>query len=288
MVNNGGYMYSGIIRTFAVSLVLLFLAVACSKESGTEPPSPDPNPSGVYLGETPPALTPKIFSPGFISPTTSFDFAPTFSVDGTEIYFTRRAGAASAQNIYESHQVNGVWTTPAPVSFSAGYMAMEPHLTLDNRTIYFTWQKTGQEGIWAVDRTANGWSAARYVGQGMFVSSDVNGQIYLTDLRNNPATVSGVTLSGGLFTNYRVLCAGAHPCIAPDGSYIVFDVDGGTHLKVCFLQQNGAWGNLVDLSQHGLPVSAGIASISPDGNYLFYLYNSDICWVSTNLIKNLR
>jgi len=285
-------MYSDILRTLLLSIILLIITSACSKESGTEPAPVPPvviaNPSGAYLGETPPALTPKIFSAAFISPTTSFDFAPTFSADGKEIYFTRRTGAASAQNIYESHQVNGTWTTPAPVPFSTGYMAMESHLTPDNRTMYYVWQKTGQEGIWAVDRTTTGWSAARFVGQGMFVSSDLTGQIYLTDLRNNPATVSKVSLSGGLFNNYQILWTGAHPCIAPDGSYLVFDVDGGTHLKVCFLQQNGTWGNPVDLSQHGLPVSAGIASISPDGNYLFYLYNSDIYWVSTDLIKNLK
>jgi Tol biopolymer transport system component len=148
--------------------------------------------------------------------------------------------------------------------------------------------KPNRNGIWAVDRTSTGWSAARYVGEGMFVSSDSSGQLYITNLRTNPNNLAKVTLANGLFTNYETIRAGAHPCIAPDGSFLVYDINSGTHLMVCFREGSGNWGPAIDLTQHGLPSSAGIATISPDGKYLFYMYNGDIYWVSTDLIKNLK
>lgn len=245
------------------------------------------NLTGPYLGQSTPVLTPQVFAPGVISISTSFDFAPSFSRDGRELYFTRRIG--TAQNvIYETHQVNGEWTTPAPTPFSSGYMAFEPHVTYDNRVLYFGWSNPGGEGIWAVDRTESGWSAPRFVGPGMYVSSDSSEQVYVTNLTTNPPSLAKVTVSGGIFTNYTFIRAGAHPCIAPDGSYLIYDINGGTHLMVSFKLDNGTWGTAIDLTQHGFPASAGIGSISPDGRYFFYLYNSNIYWVSTDVIKSLR
>jgi len=252
--------------------------------------------SGPYLGQVPPGLTPQVFAPGFISLSNASDYAATFSPDGTELYFTRRL--ASGQNIYETHLVDGIWSTPAQVAFSAGSNAHEPHLTLDNSTLYFGWFHSlppgetsvieMEYGIWATDRTATGWSEPRYVGQGMNVSSDLNGQLYVTDLSVDPDSISLVTLTGGRFTAWETINAGAHPGIAPDGSYLVYDRDGGEHLFVRFRLSDGTWGQSIDLTRHGVPVNAGIASISPDGLYLFYAFDGDLYWVSTEIIAASR
>jgi hypothetical protein len=247
-----------------------------------------------YFGQTPPELIPEVFAPGIISVPTTVDYACTFSPNGHEVYFTR--STASTQTIYVTRLVDGTWTTPSPVSFSAGYPAHEPHLTLDDATIYFGWFRAvppgevsyvGDYGIWAADRTQAGWSAARYVGQGMFVSSSADGRLFVTDISSEPFYIAQVHLTAGRFTSYARIAAGTHPCIAPDGSYLVYDIEAGKHLVVRFRQPSGTWGALVDLTSHGIPLQAGIASLSPDGKYLFYSYNGDSYWVSTGLIEAL-
>jgi len=166
-------------------------------------------------------------------------------------------------------------------------------VTLDNKTLYFAsilplpaGEKSSEGfGIWAVDRTPAGWSEARYVGDGMFVSSDQEGQVYVTDLRTR--SLAKATLTDGRFTKLESLGAGIHPAIAPDGSYLVYD-DGDGNLAVKFLQSDGSWSAPKSLAQQNIPAAASIASISPDGRYLFYTYTGDLYWVNTEIIAHLQ
>jgi hypothetical protein len=250
--------------------------------------------SGPYLGQVPPGLSPQVFAPGFISLASSNEYSAAFSADGSEFYFTRQF--PNDQNLYETHLVAGIWSEPAPVAFSARYGAHEPHITLDGLVLYFGWFRAVPEGessdmdygIWAVDRITGGWSEPRYVGQGMYVSSDRSGQLYVTHLPTSSPAVAQVTLSEGRFTAYERITSGAHPCIAPDGSYLVYDLNGGELLFVRFRLPDGAWGAAKNLTGQGIPRRAGIASISPDGLYLFYTDGHDLYWVSTEIITILR
>jgi len=248
-----------------------------------------------YLGQTPPGLTPQVFAPGIVSMEGAMDFAASFSPDGKELYFTRRLDGQE-NVLYETHLLNGVWSAPAPASFAAGYPAFEPHVTADNKTLYFGWFRpapdgvtsTMDAGIWAVDRTSEGWSEPRYVGEGMFVSSDSSGQIYVTSFSTSGMpSLSLVTLADGRFTTFEDLYDGVHPAIAPDGSYLIYD-DGNGNLGVRFLQADGGWSAPISLQRQGIPTSASIATISPDGKYLFYVYKGDLYWVSTEVITLLK
>lgn len=249
--------------------------------------------SSAYLGQTPPSLTPQVFAPGIVSVETATDYGGSFSPDGREFYFTRWIDKSETV-IYETHLVDGAWTDPVPAAFAAGYGAFEPHVTADSTTLYFGWAHSPQSeekstleegGIWATDRTAAGWSAPRYVGEGMFVSSDQSGQIYVTDIKTR--SLSEVTLTAGRFAKSEYISAGIHPAIAPDGSYLVYD-DGNGNLRIRFRLADGKWDAAKDLTKQGIPASAAIASISPDGKYLFYVDKGDLYWVSTELIKNLQ
>jgi hypothetical protein len=258
---------------------------------------------GPYLGQAVPGKVPKIFAPSIVSKGTTKVSACTFSPDGKEFYFTK------GDQIMACRLTEQGWTYPAPVQFSAGYGALQPHVTYDNKSIYWGWAhpapageaKLPDYGIYVSERTAEGWSPARYVGQGMFVSSNRAGEVYVTHLSLPPNGdfVSRAIMAGNQFVGYEDLKGGieklrskynaiAHPCIAPDGSYIVFDVEGGWHLFVSFRCKDGTWGEAIDLSHHGLDVRAGQASISPDGKYLFFGKAGDIYWVNTQLIEDLR
>lgn len=147
------------------------------------------------------------------------------------------------------------------------------------------------------ERTNDGWSKAYYVGQGEAVSSSKNGEMYLTDRTQNPNRIVNVELEERLFVRYRKLEGEieefqkenrtAHPCISPDGSYMLFDINA-TQLFLSFRDKNRKWIKPIDLTQHGLPSNAGIASISPDGHYIFFKIEGDIYWVSAKIIEDLR
>jgi Tol biopolymer transport system component len=275
---------STIRRIILPLIIFIFLILGCTTENTNSMKASKP-----YLGQTPPGTTSQVFAPGVVSLPTSIEYAATFSPDGTEMYFTRRIG--ENQNIYETHLVDDVWTQPTSVAFSTGYEAHEPHLTADNKTLYFGWFRTDncsmEACIWAVDRTADGWSAPRLVGEGMFVSSSNDGQLFITNFAGGAPSLNKVTLTDGQFSDYKFIAPGVHPAIAPDGSYLVFD-NGDGNLRVRFLLKDGKWSDAKDLTTQGIPSTASIASISPDGKYLFYVDNQDIYWVSTQVIKNLK
>lgn len=254
---------------------------------------------GPYFGESPPDVTPRVFAPGIVSRPETVDYAASMSPDGREFYFTRNG---RPQVILVSRLGALGWTYPEPVTFSAGHSAHEPHVTFDNRRIFWGWFHPTPPGygIYVAERTPGGWSEPRYAGRGGAISSTRDGRLFVT-IFGEPNYLAEVTLADGRFGVRERLRGGMdapelrrtpagtqHPAIAPDGSYVVFDIGGGSHLFVCFRNPDGTWGEAIDLTRHGIPPEGGIASISPDGRYLFFGAGGDIYWVSTRLVEDLR
>lgn len=80
-----------------------------------------------------------------------------------------------------------------------------------------------------------------------------------------------------------------HPCIALDGSYIIFDTEAeSSKMFVSFKDQNGNWRKAIDLTKHGFEPDMRGAYISPDGKYLFFSYKGDIWWVDIKIIEQLK
>jgi hypothetical protein len=259
-----------------------------------------------YLGQKPPGLKPEIFVPGIVSIPRFNEYSGTFSPDHTEYYFYRFSSTTLSILLF-SRLVNGKWTAPEECAFSRGYGASEPLLTSDSRRLYFMWNRPVEQGqpgygqnikYYFVERTADGWSTPRYAGPGMFMSSDRDGRLFVTDISSLPVDgrsyLSRVTTSDGLFTGFETLNIQpyfgrqAHPCIAPDGSYILFDVTDGSHLFISFRKPDGSWGEAIDLAKHGFDLKAGGATISPDGHYLFFSLSGDMWWVDIKVIETLR
>jgi hypothetical protein len=264
------------------------------------------DPAGPYLGQTPPGTTPQVFAPGIVSSPDFSEYSGTFSGDGNEYYFYRFSPSTKSE-ILVSRLVDDAWTTPAPLPLTAAFGAGEPHITLDNRRLYFMWDRpvaAGQSGdangfgYYVADRTTGGWSEPRYAGQGMFLTSSRDGRLYTTDMSSlsegGKTYLARLTTQDGMFKSYERLTiptylgSQAHPCIAPDGSYLLFDVDGGSHLFVCFRQNDGSWSEATDLVEHGFDLRAGGAYVSPDGKYLFFALRDDIWWVDAKVIEGLR
>ena len=296
--------------SFALLCAAAVFASLADGGSSSRPAPEWPSLDGPYLGQRAPGRAPEVFAPGLVSLPGTGDYACTWSRDGRELHFTRTWSDSGGmrQGILTTRLEKGGWTAPVPASFSHGYAALEPHVTLDGQRVYWAWARPPHEAgsrssagfhIFAAERTPRGWSGAKYVGEGMFVSSARNGDVYVTELGERNTWLAKAVMRGGRFERLERIALPlesqppafrnpAHPCIAPDGSYLVFDVESGSHLFVSFRRRDGSWGPPVDLAEHGFDRNAGIASISPDGRYLFYGRNGDLYWVDAKAVEALR
>ncbi len=301
-------MFNHIRIIISTLFALLFLGSCGNIETATVPiptpipPTATPQLSSPYLGQEPPGMEPEIFAPGIVSDPDFREFSGTFSPDGSEYYFFRFSEDSPLRFLY-SRSLDGGWTTPEEFPVTAEYGASEPHVTFDNKRLYFMWRHPVPEGqpdlpsYYFIDRTPTGWTEPKYAGQGMFMSSGWDGELYTTDMSRydyGTTYLAKLTVVDGVFTNYEQLeiqprlGRQAHPCISPDGSYILFDVEGGNHLFVSFRKADGTWAEGIDLVKHGFDRLAGGAYISPDGKYLFFSLLGDIWWVDIEAVERLR
>jgi len=93
----------------------------------------------------------------------------------------------------------------------------------------------------------------------------------------------------------------AHPFIAPDESYLIWDSKredgfGDSDLYISFRQEDGTWSSAVNM---GDKVNSdkwdAYASVTPDGKYILFNReineddrNVDIYWVDAKVIETLR
>lgn len=257
---------------------------------------------------------PELFLPGIVSTTTYQEFSCTISPTMTEFYFSR-TGQYPKTTILVSFFRDGGWTDPEPASFTnLDYRDLEPHITTDGKHLYFdsTRPKPGSIspnnwGMWVTERAGPGspWGAPQYFGQGMFLTTAENGNLYYTDIttyRNsrgisvrtpeNDGYSSSIPLPQEVNKNFA-----AHPVIAPDESYIIFDAfypDGQGKGKypdyyISFREENGEWSEAVNLGDtiNG-PLHNNCASISTNGMVFFYTYAGDIYWMNSDILQGYR
>lgn len=281
---------------------------------------------GPYLGQAPPGNTPVLFAPGIVSMAFTREGFGVMSPDGKEFFFEASGRTPGAQvappagrvryggdppGVMVSRLGPGGWTFPEQAAFTAGFAARQPHVSPHNGRIYWEWLRAvpaGEAdplnmgtGIWASERTPSGWSDPKFVGQAMVVTSTKEGEVFVTDVSETAkgnGYIAKARMQDGKFAAFDRQQGGlealrsekirniAHPAIAPDGSYLLFDANGPPS-RLCFRKQDGTWGEAIDLSQHGLG-RAAVTSVSPDGKYLFLSNGGDIYWVSAQVIEALR
>lgn len=260
-----------------------------------------PHLEGPYLGQKPPGSFPELFAPGIVS-TEAFEYTITFTPEMEELFFTRRRPEADNE-IYTMKRVDGRWTKPEVVIFAAGEgWDFEPHIGPKGNRLYFGSTRplphaAGKTGLhqWYCNKTEDGWTNPLPM-EGLFIEQFV---MYLTASRKgNLFFTSGIIEAGklreegiyysmpeggshnrirkmGKAVNRADLEAIAHPFIAPDESYMLFDGKGPSGFGDCDLyisfNENGTWTEAVNL---GPLVNTAMcemtASVSPDGKYLFF------------------
>ena len=143
----------------------------------------------------------------------------------------------------------------------------------------------------------------------MYVTASENGTIYYTvRTEGDDWGIVKSCFVNGRYTEPEILEGGsnspyydAHPCIARDESYIIFDSkrpgatggEGDIDLYICFKNREDLWGEALTIgSTINTSKQDHVAYLSPHGKYIFYAFGErdqwDIYWVDAKIIEKLK
>lgn len=257
--------------------------------------------SGPYLGQTPDTL-PSLFAPGVVS-TGMFTRDVAITPDGKEIYFCVALGNYTYSTILFTREVDGKWLAPEIVPFSGGpgVMDFEPAITHDGARLYFLSTRPdgdeppGDEDIWFVERSGDGWGPPRNLGEPVnteggefFPSVTLDGTLYFT--RNEKGSALNQVFRSrwkdGSFQEPELL-PGQVNCgtnrfnvfVSPDESYVIVPAVGmedafdGVDYYIVFRSKEDRWSVPINL---GNEVNADNARgwspyVSRDGSTFFFM-----------------
>lgn len=264
--------------------------------------------SGQYLGQKPPGPLPVQFGVGIID-TEERIFAITFSPDGNECFYTK---ATPTNTIMTTKEINGHWLQPSIADFSGKNFDFEPHITPDGKNMIFGSMRNVPDAAkqniirqWIIKKQNGTWSDPEPMGSHfsdrfcMYASVSEYGNVYYT-------AEDGIYVSRFLNGQYiapeklsdhiNQLPFAAHPFIAPDESYLIFDAqpqDGDSELFISFRNSDNTWSQpkrfetSINTAQEEL-----CAFVTRDGKYLFFSRLSpgkgDIFWMDAGIINQMK
>jgi len=270
------------------------------------------------LSDQIPTDTALIFGHGIIS-TDNYEFAITFNPEMDELYFTRRKPEEDNE-IYTMKLVDGKWSEPKLPFFSTNKgWDFEPHISPEGDLLYFGSTRPLNDTIkpsglhqWYSEKNASGWSKPvplekpfvdRFV---MYLTSTENGNLYFTSGEKGDKPEDWVIYNSikeeGQYSSINrmgkeINFSGkyiAHPYIAPDEGYIIYDGEstsgyGDNDLYISF-NKNGTWTEAYNLGPEiNTDQTEMTASVSPDEKYLFFHRggddNGNIYWIDFRPIK---
>jgi len=303
--------------------VLALIISSCIVTSVTAQEKPFPPLKGKYIDDLLPGSEARVFAQGVISTEAYEHSAPAFSPDGKTVIW----GIVERDKpswLLEMDKVNGVWTKPSVVSFSAKTSDdMYPFFSVDGRKLYFCSRRPLPSGtpvndlrIWITERSSSGWSepypldsavsAGYEYAHSMSSKGDlyfstrkvIDGKpkwsIYVSKFADNKYQLPGklsAEINDGSYVD--------GPFISRDASFLVFESDrpgglGSNDLYICFRQKDGELGAPKNMGPKvNSSFSERFAGMSPDGKYFFFSSNRggalpDIYWIDASFIKDLE
>jgi Tol biopolymer transport system component len=249
---------------------------------------------------------PELFAPGVIS-TPDDELNAAFTPDQRTLFFTKITPMNRMGVIFVSQLRGNKWTSPEVAPFSGRYADYDPFVTADGQHIYFISNRPKPDSattkpqrtfdIWVVDKTADGWSAARSFGapintdaQEFYPTLSANGTLYFSSSRpggKGAGDLYRARFVDGHFTEPETLGDSINtaqhegdPYIAPDESYIIFasygrpdDLGRGNAAGDLYISENvgGVWTKARHLDA---PISSPAWDycpiVSPDGKYFYF------------------
>jgi WD40-like Beta Propeller Repeat len=288
---------------------LLALAfVICSNACNTKNPKTKNNNSSIaenlYFGYKPPGLNPEVFVPKK-SIAKDWKLGNEDSLDMEEFYFTYSGNDPFQPAVVVYRQEENYYKASKYTFYPSG---------AKNSKILYSRHNY-------IERTGTGWSKLKSLGQMfdrkdlgiMVLSISANGTIVFDDYKSDDgirisrikdgkreeAKLLGKEINSGKLV--------AHPFIAPDESYLIWDSEredgyGKSDIYVSFRQQDGSWGSAINMGDkiNSELVENG-ARLTPDGKYLLFgrseekvkedgstYWESKDYWVDAKIIEQLK
>ena len=297
-------------RLLFLALLVLQLLMANKTFSQTKPL----NLFGPYLGQSLPGLKPQTFAPKIIS-TPGWEISGVFSPNLKEFYFIREVekNEKLQQEFVVVESENGQWYERV-ISPRVG----QPFISPDGRTMHL--------GKRFKIRTNKTWSEIKSLGDDFqqyrimrLTSSKKGTYVFDEATRDGKGLLRYSRLINGqreapqaLSKNINTGMWNAHPFIAPDESYIMWDGQRNSAIRnadlfISFRQADGSWGRAVKMGKEiNTESSEWGARVTPDGKYLFFnrkvgefevknekgeveiIPNSDVFWVDASIIEKYR
>lgn len=287
--------------------VLTLILNACNTKKEQTNDSDVPSIKTPYLGQKPPGLTPELFAPDIVS-TKNFERIPLFDPVTQEFYFLRQQ-KDEASKTYVIRFRNGVWQKPVLKDDMKNY-GMKSFISPDGNTLYL-----GNE---FQERTASGWSEKISLGPPYdqipimrLTTSDL--ETYVFDERDPDGigTIRYSRVKDGIRERPKAfgqeINTGkwtAHPFIAPDESYLIWDSEreggyGDSDLYISFRQEDKSWGPAINMGPEiNTEYEDNRGMVSHDGKYFFFnriIHGEtfeeseiNIFWVDAQIIEDLK
>lgn len=272
------------------------------------------NLSGPYLGQKLPDLKPEVFAPNIVS-TPGWEVSGVFSPDLKEFYFIRGEQIKDKfqQEFVVIENIDNQWHERI-ISGRIG----QPFISLDGNTMHL--------GKRYKQRTSEGWSDIKDLSEDFgkyrimrLTSSKKGTYVFDEAIRDGKGKLRYSRLVNGkreapkpLGKNINAGQWNAHPFIAADESYIIWDGQRVSDVRnadlfISFRQSDGTYGEAIPMGPEiNTPSSEAGARVSPDGKFLFFnrkvgefetkdgkggiktLSNIDIFWVDASIIDKLK
>lgn len=267
-----------------------------------------------YFGFKPPGLIPELFAPNLIGVQHQEHSAPTFSLDGTEIYWSRYFNSDSEhpQTIVMMKYVENNWSPPEVAPFSGKYYEGSPIFSYNEDLLYFYSMRPhldrnlNYNNLWAVSRSSSSWgepyklpfpiSTEKFQVTPTISQDDT---LYYTTY-DQKAPMNMIFMfsrkEGNTWTKPQILSSHLNvkyldwlPCIARDNSFFIFssirDDSETCNLYLSNRRKDGTWGIPQRLNnQINTTASERFPGLTRDGKYLFFIRDSQIYWVSTEIL----
>ena len=259
-----------------------------------------------YFDMEPPGDVPVVFAPRIVSlaDPALIESDLSFWPDGLRCVFARYNVETRELSVLEAWGDGADWSDPVPSGlFPDG--AFEPSVSPDGQRIFFNppdfSAPHGALGLRMMEFGSEGWSTPIPLFNGIYASADLDGTLYYTAFYRNKDHIAYRELEGGGYGPEQLVGSNvydarhedAHPCIAPDGSYLIFDSETRPRRNACWLfvsfrNEDGSWTEPAHMGGVLGDLPAALARVTPDGRYLFFKADGDVYWVDASVVETLR
>lgn len=270
-----------------------------------------------YLGLETPTDSSVVFAPGVISVTGRNEYAPRFSSDGSDFYYTTEQNNRSSLTTYYLHYEDSVLSEEDTAFFSKLYENSGEPWLLNDSTIYFTRNTGTSDNIttdfWKAEKNEAGeWQEPKSLGSPVnnitqqwhiavtkrnTIAFSSNGEVYISN-PDGPNTHSyPIVIQHPARSNDM----NADVFVNPYENYIIYSAEtpediGNKDLYIVFNNYGLLGGDLTYPKKLNSSVNSSddefAPYVTPDGKYLFFSRKkgdeTDIFWISSDFIDSLR